>query len=150
MVAAMTDREETHQHILRVMVRHPELTTNGFGFGHLVRPADYEVEFQKRRRDMLSDGSCRQFEMAVTWLRLCSRTKRVNRGQTTYGLKHEAEAWARSYISNGMLIAAALHLGFTVAPASGSADDCPNAYINISTRHRPNFGQHCSIPAGSR
>jgi hypothetical protein len=41
------------------------------------------------------------------------------------------ETFARGYLANGMLIAAALALGF---PARPTDPDSPNAYFNISLK----------------
>ncbi len=79
--------------IERVMAAYPALTTNGCGFGRLVGPADYNSAFLEYRASMLSEDSCRQFDLAVAWLERYCRTKAVNRRQTSYGLKHEVEAW---------------------------------------------------------
>ncbi|MGD1715754.1 hypothetical protein [Hydrocoleum sp. CS-953] len=38
----------------------------------------------------------------------------------SYGLKHYAENWARNYICNGALIAAAIHKGIDYKPLGGA------------------------------
>ena len=50
---------------------------------------------------------------------------------THNGLKHDAEREARDYVANGMLIAAALALGFSAERTHAGS---PNAYFNISSR----------------
>src|SRR5258708_2031381 len=51
--------------------------------------------------------------LACAWLWTRGKTKHVNkRSGTSYGHKHRAERAAGSYISNGALIAAAIHCGF--------------------------------------
>ncbi len=57
----------------------------------------------------------------------------------SYGLKHEAETFARGYLANGMLIAAALALGFSAWPTD---PDSPNAYFNISLKLSTAAGEH--------
>jgi hypothetical protein len=121
--------------IQRVMEQCPKITVNGLGFGNLIELLDHELRFQDARLEMLSECCCRQFCSAVSWLAQCGRTKGIARGETSYGLKHEAERWAGHYISNGMLIAAAIHLGFIVL--GGKAPDSPIAHLNISARRRP-------------
>jgi hypothetical protein len=55
------------------------------------------------------------------------QTKTVRRGiGTSYGLKHEAERWAGTYICNGALIAAACLEGCLIER------DGPNAYFSLS------------------
>jgi hypothetical protein len=54
-----------------------------------------------------------------------------NGGSGSYGLKHKAERFAGGYIANGMLIAAALALGFSAWPTH---PDYPNAFFNISSK----------------
>lgn len=75
--------------------------------------------------------------MPAAWLRLVGRTKHPNpRVGSSYQLKHRAEKYWKNhreagqdyYISNGMFIAAAIHLGFIVKPITES----PNARVNIA------------------
>jgi hypothetical protein len=55
---------------------------------------------------------------------------RCNRRRGSYGLKHDAERATSDYVTNGMLIAAALAMDFSAVPThSGS----PNAYFNIGS-----------------
>jgi hypothetical protein len=71
------------------------------------------------RNDALSDKAVAEFVAAGTWLDCCCEISGiVNTEATSYELKHEAENWASTqgvppigYISNGMLIAAALARG---------------------------------------
>lgn len=68
---------------------------------------------------------------ATRWLAQVGRTKKAHaRYGDSYGLKHEAERWARRYISNGAFIAAAVGLGFQVVPTGR------NGLINIADRRR--------------
>jgi hypothetical protein len=46
---------------------------------------------------------------------------------STYGWKHLAENWTGAYVSNGMFIAAAKSLGFTVRQTPGT----PNGLMNL-------------------
>jgi hypothetical protein len=52
----------------------------------------------------------------------------LRRGSSSYGLKHDAECWARAtgyaigaaaYIANGDLIGAAVYMGIETSPAAG-------------------------------
>jgi hypothetical protein len=83
--------------------------------------------FVKARADLRDDGVS-YFLRAVEWLNHIPRRKSVNLG--SYGLKHQAERWGGAYVSNGALIAAAIHLGFKVERVRGT----PNALINVAGR----------------
>lgn len=93
-------------------------------------------------RETKSTTLNRQVESAMAWLRLCGQSKGINRGSTSYSLKHEAEKWARAqghanggYVANGCLLMAACLLGFKVWRAS-ERPDFPNGWINID-KQRP-------------
>jgi hypothetical protein len=80
-----------------------------------------------------------QIDRSIAWLRLCGTTEKVERKQSSYGIKHEAERWWREkganyggYICNGALIMAALRLGMLVERIGSS----PNACLNLA-KHRP-------------
>jgi hypothetical protein len=92
-------------------------------------------------RSDLKEYLVQEVARAIEWLQLCEQTEKVDRRQTSYGLKHEAERWCRGqgqpngYVSNGALLMAAYILGFKIyRPAK--RPDFPNAFLNIS-RHRP-------------
>lgn len=73
----------------------------------------------------------KEVEMARTWLQeKAIRTVQLNKNSTSYGWKHVAEKYVKSYISNGALIHAAMLEGFKVKQVLGTQ----NAYINISKR----------------
>lgn len=69
-----------------------------------------------------------QFDAAVAWLQLVPRTLQPR--QFSYILKHRAQSWSGKYVSNGALIAAALHLGIRVRREPGTL----NAYLAIGGR----------------
>lgn len=99
------------------------------------------------------EGLGGQIARADEWLRLCRRTKHVNRkAGTSYGLKHAVERWHRGltpsincYVQNGCFLMAAHRLGFKMLGYAGRyfegrgrmAWDCHNAWINISRRGMP-------------
>jgi len=121
--------DEARLRIERVMSSCPALTTFGFGtFEHQGAPGDTR-DFMAQRKEMLSEQSCLQFCIAGAWLNQCGRIVDVNRSASSYALKHEAERWAGRYVSNGMLIAAAVHLGYSVRQCRPGS---PNVYLNIS------------------
>lgn len=113
-------REEAEKAMEVVMSEWPDLTC--WGFSH--PRAD---GFAKARAELQSDGIS-YFIRAVEWLRHIPRRKTVSLG--SYWLKHQAERWAGDYISNGALIAAAIHLGFRVERIF----ETPNALINVAGR----------------
>jgi hypothetical protein len=111
-------REEAERAINAVMSEWTDLTC--WGFSHPKAEG-----FAKARAELRSDGIS-YFIRAVEWLRHIPRRKTVNLG--SYWLKHQAERWGGDYVSNGALIAAAIHLGFKVERISGT----PNALINVA------------------
>ncbi|HVV74169.1 MAG TPA: hypothetical protein VHI52_22215 [Verrucomicrobiae bacterium] len=76
------------------------------------------------RRDV--DGCTR----AAEWLSRWGRTESINSRQSSYTYKHWAEDVTGGYLTNGALIAAAIHLGFQVKRDGLS----PNVFLNISQR----------------
>jgi hypothetical protein len=88
-------------------IKHPGLNATGFG------DPDFDPigpEHDEAR------AAARHYLMAVA-----SLAKRQRRRHDSYGLKHLAEAWWRmcgggNYIPDGVLIAAAMDLGFNVTP----------------------------------
>lgn len=130
----------------KVLDEQSELTLRGFDAGwlggrdELRKPRDErEALFAERRREAYDgDWAADQFELALIFLSRQATIKSLNRKVGSYGLKHRAEDLSRSYglfthlgdyVSNGMLIAAAYAMGFTVKRA---AFDSYNAYLNIS------------------
>ncbi|GAA0599212.1 hypothetical protein [Caenispirillum bisanense] len=117
----------------------PDLGWHGFGGGVFPRQTRTK-DLAEFRSDMTAPGQVEEFRRAVEFLQAVSRTKKPNRRRSSYTWKDIAARWYAqrhpgedSYISNGMLIAAALALGFQVIPIDGG----PNAWINIadSARH---------------
>lgn len=116
----------------------PLLTTHGYGIYQSRRerltPEDREEKFQEGRRDLLGSRSIDGFLRATAFLARFSKRRTINRRFSSYGLKHHAEQFHSEqghpdpYVSNGVFIAAAIHLGFTAKP------DGLVAFFNISTR----------------
>jgi len=128
-----TPLDEVRQSIKLVLASYPSLNPNGNCVYDSASLADPEFDFQKYRNELLTDDACRQFNLAVAWLKQCPRTKTINRRKSSYGLKEEVEDWAHGYVGNGAFIAAALHLGYKTILTDGY----PNAYLNISKKERP-------------
>lgn len=112
----------------RVMSAHPDLGV--FGWVER-RPGESKEAFAWRRREARREmlASFPEFQMSVVFLRRCPSSRS---GGSSYGLKHIAERLYGStgYIANGMLIAAALHLGLEVKRYPRS----PNCMVPVSTR----------------
>jgi len=113
-------RNEAEKSIDAVMSEWKDLTC--WGFSRLGAEG-----FEKARAELRTEGAS-YFLHAIDWLGHIPKRKTVNYG--SYGLKHQAERWARGYVSNGALIAAAIHLGFKVKRVPGT----PNALINVAGR----------------
>ena len=117
----------------RAMDLAPELS----GFGYRVTrdrgetPEEAEARFLKNRAEMLGEQGVDEFIRAAEFLSKFGRRKSMNRKRSSYGLKHDAEREAGDYVTNGMLIAAALALGFSAERTHAGS---PNAYFNISSR----------------
>jgi hypothetical protein len=122
--------------IQAVMATEGRLTRYGFGIiGHAGQTHEQRVlEFQQKRREMLEPWAVGEFVMAREFLSRFERRKTVNKAAGSYWLKHQAENFHRengypgAYVSNGMLIAAAIDLGLRIA------ENGPNAFLSISLK----------------
>lgn len=137
--------------VRRAQAAFPDLTRNGLDsiwddytdVRHL--PASERIPARqaalaKRRESALKDDAMDEFELAWLYLAHQQPRKTTNREFGSYGLKHQAENLSKkqklythlgSYVSNGMLIAAAHAHGFMIVPTRpGSL----NAYFNISSK----------------
>jgi hypothetical protein len=114
-------KDEATKAIDAVMANWEDLTC--WGFSHPKAEG-----FTDARAQLRTEGVS-YFIRAAEWLKHIPRRSSVNLG--SYSLKHQAERWAGDYVSNGALIAAAVHLGFKVERIAGS----PNARINVAS-HR--------------
>jgi hypothetical protein len=115
----------------RVLEREPQLGDFGFGVWDSRRKtrAERTAELRRDRESMLEPRSLAEFTAAREWLRRFKKIKTLNRGGTSYGLKHVAEDEI-GYSTNGCFIAAAIAEGFAVRRTDY---DSPNAWFNIST-----------------
>lgn len=86
------------------------------------------------QRDSFAHSGYREFTLCCEWLQSCTTRKTINDSISSYRLKHMVEAWAEKtgrddcYVSNGVFIAAAIHMGFDWKPDF----DSPNVRFNIS------------------
>jgi hypothetical protein len=119
---------ETMQQILDV-----EPLLNDFGYGAFEEDRksaeQITAEIATNRARMLEPHSLTQFEAARAWLRQFPKIKQFRRHGSSNGLKHAA-AYDLGYVTNGVLIAAALAEGFRAE----RVDSSPNARIAISAR----------------
>ena len=118
-----------------VMVKEPNLTHFGFGVfdDHKKTLEQRAVEFANGRQSMLGSHAVDEFMRACEYLAQREKRASISKSSSSYGLKHEAEQFhvrkngsGDNYVANGMLIAAAVHLGFKIQQAG------PNAYLNIA------------------
>ncbi len=131
---------DQHVAIRAVMAREANLTYFGFGvYDRMQSPEQREVQFRENSERMLSACAIQEFMRACEFLSQFEMRETINDALSSYGLKHRAERFHRErhgescYVSNGMLIAAAVHLGFKIQSTG------PNAYLNISLNRRPRF-----------
>lgn len=130
-----------------VMQREPSLTSWGYRIGRPQRGDDgrYETDAQRQtrfeaaRNEMLTDGCVEEFLRALVLVQLLAPIKSINRHAGSYGLKHRAEKLPSfypdgsrlgpNYVSNGMLMAAALHAGYRYKTY---VDDLGYTSINVA------------------
>ncbi|UWU75944.1 hypothetical protein N2603_39415 [Bradyrhizobium huanghuaihaiense] len=94
-------------------------------------PEEVEARFLKNRERMRGEYGVDEFVRAAEFLRKFGRRKLMNLKCSSCGLKHDVEREAGEYVANGMLIAAALALGFSAERTHAGS---PDASFNISFR----------------
>lgn len=119
--------------IRRAMDLEPSLTHFGYGvyWDRKQTPEERRAKFAETRAEMLDDYAAEEFARAVAYPSQFGRRKTINLKSGSYGLKHGAERFAGRYVANGMLIAAALAIGFSARPTHPGS---PNAFFNISLK----------------
>ncbi len=113
-----------------VLDKEPRLHFHGIGFerphrnrdGSRKTPQEQYTEFLALREACLGPKAAEAFLRALAFLARVPRTKTIRSGTSSYRLKHIAENYrctypegaplGPDYVPNGMLIAAALHIGF--------------------------------------
>lgn len=132
----MTPREAGDA-VAAVQKKAPALTTFGIGIPDdpLKIQAQLEADMRDASADMMRDFCLRQFIRACAYLETRVKSEKMNTSMDSSSIKYHAQAFntklgrelVEHYISNGMLIAAAIHMGFTcrIAPAN------INVYMNI-------------------
>ncbi|PYF01813.1 hypothetical protein BJ122_11736 [Rhodopseudomonas faecalis] len=119
--------------IRHAMALEPTLTHFGYGIfrDRSQSPEVRKAKFAENRAAMLEEYAVEEFIRAVDYLSRFGKRKTINRNSNSYGLKHQAERFAKGYVANGMLIAAGLALGYTVRPTDPGS---PNAFFNITSK----------------
>lgn len=137
--------------IRSVLDTFPRLHIHGVGFGRPQRntdgtrqtPQQQYAEFLEHRLECLEENAVEAFLRSLALLARVKETKTVRSGTGSYRLKHIAENYACTYpegtplgpdyVPNGMLIAAAVHMGFKhKAHFDELGYDTPNATFNMS------------------
>jgi len=120
----------TKADFLGVIKAEPNLCGSGLATTQYWRSSRRQINFDENRQDFIDNGF-RMFKDACEFLSGVQLRKTINRKSgSSYGLKHKAEKWAGDYISNGALIAAALHLGIQFE----QIPDTQNVYLAVSSR----------------
>jgi hypothetical protein len=131
--------------VRKVLEAYPDLTQRGFDdiWARESEGDSFEERkalFAERRKEALSNWAMDEFELAFIYLSKQEHRKTLNRDWSTYNLKHNAERLVREdklfdhlgdYVSNGMLIVAAIASGFEVKQISFRS---PNGFLNISSK----------------
>jgi hypothetical protein len=136
-----------------VMECEPKLAWNGIGAGRFERREDGRWEsatenyarFLKRRAELLDNHVIDEFMRAIAFLAAVTPTKTIRPDTNSYRLKHIAENFpcrlsdgdelGPMYVSNGALIAGAIHLGFRHRKYIDHLGyDDPNVNFNMNKR----------------
>lgn len=129
----------------------PKLNIHGIGFGRPQRNADGSrqtpqqqyADFQERREECSGKHAAEAFLRSLALLVRVRETKTIRSGAGSYRLKHIAENYVctypeggklgPAYVPNGMLIAAAVHMGFAYKTyVDDLGYDTLNASFNMS------------------
>jgi hypothetical protein len=150
-----------------VLDKMPRLSIHGIGFGRPQRnqdktwetPQQSYAKFVERRQECQGLHAAEEFLLALALLARVQPTTTITSGSGSYRLKHIAENYACTYpegsklgpqyVPNGMLIAAAVHMGFRYKTYFDDLGyDLPNVNFNMVKRSiddldfeiRPNTG----------
>lgn len=105
----------TYDDLNKVLQKEPTLNKNGFNTP------------DPRKIYNFGDVELVEIDTAITWLSDRERSKRFNKNITSYGIKHLAERAFGTYICNGSLIAAAIHMRLEYE----KIDNTPNIFLKI-------------------
>jgi hypothetical protein len=120
------DYQELRNQMKSVLNNHPNLCDHGWRTRSMT-----DEEFQEERDKMLTNDALDQFKSACEWVRLMQPIRTIYPRPSSYGLKHTAERYMDTYITNGVFIAAALHYGYRYKLCH---ENSPNCSFNISKR----------------
>lgn len=127
------DLSELRQQVSDLMAAHPAL--DGWGYHHwYTRRKEGEDRAREIQQDLLTDEVLREIATARDFIEIaCTPRKTINRENSSYGWKHDAERWGREnnrcgYVRNGAFIAAALLCGLELATCYG---DYLSPYFNL-------------------
>ncbi len=96
--------------------------------------------FEDSRKFTEEDES--QIDLCKRWISTFIEPRKTLNDKTySYGMKHIAEDWAGSYVSNGAFIAAAIDLGYRYKQAQGKKN--PNAIFNMSLKGYEALWKRC-------
>lgn len=116
----------------KVIENEPSLTSDGVNSLYFIKTSkkipleEAKEQLSQQRETFLSQFD--EFELCCAWL---AKFKKVKTPQySSYYLKHVVEKLGGKYVSNGALIAAALHLGIPTKFFS----DSPNINVAISKK----------------
>ncbi len=148
---AATSESERRALIERAIARFPRLTSYGLCVYDEPRLTREQVEeqFRQGRAKMFTQDALDAFARACAWLSRQERTQRINPSAgDSYLLKRCMDRDGFGYVTNGLLVAAAVACGFIVAHRK----DTPNAYINVSKRVRSSrrHGSRRPYPSGAQ
>lgn len=107
-----------------------EETLNYGGFGLIILPEKLSVENYNNKLNELRVELLNSSEICTKvcdWLKDIAKIKTINKNYSSYNLKHIIEK-RTGYVSNGVLICAAIFLGFKFVVEG------PNAYFNMSNK----------------
>jgi len=117
---------KTKTKIQRTMKQIPILTDFGLGLPHGTELSCMTRKMKEEKRRLLNSEE--RFESACAWLQGVEKTDDTNRRYDSYSLKHLVERRIGGHLSNGVLIAAAIHCGFSIKQARLY----PNVLFNMS------------------
>lgn len=157
--------------IRSVLERLPRLTLHGIGIGQFERnpdgrwetPEEHYARLLDSRKEFLDAYHPEEFLHSLAFVSRVRRIKTINPYSNSYWLKHIAENHAcaypdgrrlgRGYISNGVLIAAAVHAGFKIRERYDSLNVTFNmskpSLINLDCEIRPD-GSHTQDRASKK
>jgi len=137
--------EISKQDVEKVMVHHQDLCSHGWrNYPRFYPPnftnetaEEFQVRLERGRSELLSEDSIKQINASIGFLmQFATPRKTQNKSFSSYGLKHDAEAWAGLYITNGALVAAALILGYRAHPNAGDPNNI-NCHFNMKVKRIP-------------